>query len=393
VTHAIPLPTERTHDTTALREELFQHLRDQGFKLTTSGLIVPVNEDKNSLRQLHQESVDAQRERARGALGHFDETFTRRLASGDEIDPSRIDPKLLILSPGRHPDAFLWRWCSLHWAIPVSSGYGRRLRALVIDAGHNNSVMGLIGLSDPVFALRVRDTEIGWSPETRKTRLANVMDAFVLGAVPPYADLLAGKLVASMLQSTQVRDAFRERYGHKTTLISGRDPDAELALVTTTSALGRSSVYNRVHRADKTLAMRSIGFTSGSGDFHLSGAIYEKLAALAASGTAEGVSQRHENWGTGFRNRREVIQRAMRLLSLDPNRMRVHGVRREVFLSEMANNSIEWLKNQESELDWRTLDQDDISSWWLQRWATPRAASATEWRNFDRSTWALYRDN
>ena len=40
-------------------------------------------------------------------------------------------------------------------------------------------------------------------------RLRNVMDAFVLGAVPPYRELLCGKLVAMLAASDEVRDAFR----------------------------------------------------------------------------------------------------------------------------------------------------------------------------------------
>lgn len=375
-----------------LREALFEHLRGQGFKLTAGGLIVPVEDDKNYLRKLHGESVIAQRERARTALSRYDKSFTLRLLAGDELIPSAIIPHLIILPPGKSENALLWRWCSLHWTIPVSSGYGRRIRALVVDKAHRNAVIGLIGLSDPVFALGVRDAEIGWSREIRKTKLANVMDAFVLGAVPPYSHLLGGKLVASLLQADEIRDAFRDRYGHKTTLISERDPDAHLALITTTSAFGRSSVYNRVQRADQSLAIRSVGFTKGSGDFQFSGAIYAQLAAFAAAESTPGRSQRHENWGNGFRNRREVVQRAMKLLGLNPHRMRVHGVRREVFLSEMATNSLPWLQGAENELEWRTLGVEAITRWWQARWALSRAASTTDWTEFEPSSWRLYPD-
>jgi hypothetical protein len=103
-------------------------------------------------------------------------------------------------------DGLLWRWLSLHWSIPVSSGYGRRLRFLVIDNGHHGKVIGLIGLADPVFALGARESWVGWDAPTRSQRLANVMDAYVLGAVPPYSGLLGGKLVA--LLATSIREAF-----------------------------------------------------------------------------------------------------------------------------------------------------------------------------------------
>jgi hypothetical protein len=44
----------------------------------------------------------------------------------------------------------------------------------------------------------------------RSGRHANVLDAYVLGAVPPYNRLLGGKLVAAMLRTKEVRDAFRQ---------------------------------------------------------------------------------------------------------------------------------------------------------------------------------------
>jgi hypothetical protein len=373
-----------------LRKRLYGHLKDQGFKLTEGGLLMPVAEGKDALRSLQENAVAAQRLRAAPALKGFDKRFVLRLAAGNEIEPASIRPALRLLPLGRSEEAALWRWCSLHWSVPVSSGYGRRLRFLVVDEAHGDAVMGLIGLSDPVFALGVRDVQIGWSRETRSAKLTSAMDAFVLGAVPPYTDLLGGKLIASLLQSDQVRDAFEKRYGHATTLISGVDPNAQLAFVSTSSALGRSSVYNRVKRADGTLAMRSIGYTKGSGDFHYSGAIYDDLAALAMKHTEKGVSHRHANWGTGFRNRREVVQRALRVLGLDPNRMRVHGVLREVFISELAHNSFAWLRGDDTELDWKTLDQDEIGRWWRGRWAVPRSESRDTWKSFDVDDWRLY---
>ena len=58
----------------------------------------------------------------------------------------------------------------------------------------------------------MRDCWIGWTKEDRQERLHHVMDAFVLGAVPPYSHLLCGKLVAMLAASNQVRDAFHGKY-------------------------------------------------------------------------------------------------------------------------------------------------------------------------------------
>ena len=109
-------------------------------------------------------------------------------ADGSEIDPSRIRLRLVrVLSDTSEADLF--RMATLTWSVPVSCGFGRRLRYLVWDDGHDR-IAGIIALGDPVFNLSVRDTLIGWTVEERSHRLVNLLDAYVLGAVPPYNRLL-----------------------------------------------------------------------------------------------------------------------------------------------------------------------------------------------------------
>ena len=237
-----------------------------------------------------------------------------------------------------------------------------------------------------------RDEAIGWDAERRRTRLTCVMDAFVLGALPPYRDLLGGKLVALLATSSEVRDAFAARYGHRTTLIAGRDPDAQLAMITTSSALGRSSVYNRLALPDGTLAFEPAGYTMGSGDFHLSGEIYNELARFALEHTPEGTTYRNARWpgGSSFRNRREVIQRALEALGMDSRRMRFHGVRRQVFLAPLAGNAAAWLRGDAESREWRTRPTADLARWWRERWAEGRALRTPGWKSFDPRDLRLY---
>ncbi|WP_425003057.1 Druantia anti-phage system protein DruA [Mycolicibacterium sp. S3B2] len=377
-----------------LRASVLQHLRAQGFKVSSAGVLGPVESDKNRIRDLHAESVSAQRARAHGSLHRHEDRFISRLARGLDVAPSKIRPKLVLIKDRRSFDGLLWRWCSLHWSIPVSSGYGRRLRFLVVDEAHNDAVMGLIGLGDPVFALRCRDAAIGWEAQWRRQRLACVMDAFVLGAVPPYTDLLGGKLMALLAGSHEVQNAFAERYGHKTTLIAQRDPDARLALITTSSALGRSSVYNRLVRSDGSLAMEPVGYTQGTGDFHFSGAIYERLAEFAAHVDPSRGSHRHQRWGTsGFRNRREVLQVSLEALGLDSRALRSHGVQRQVFLTRLASDTDDYLCGRTDHLTPRTAGVDEIADWWRRRWAVPRSGRSLSWLNAEPELWRLFGDS
>jgi hypothetical protein len=379
-------------EASVLRERVFAHLHDQGFRISDGAVLAPVSTDKGHLRRLHREAAQVNRERSRARLEKLEHRLVARLAAGGDIDPKRIRPALVLVDDYRSLDSAMWRWCALHWSIPVSSGYGRRLRFLVIDEGHDNKIMGVIGLADPVYGLGPRDAAIGWDAEHRRRRLACMMDAFVLGAVPPYSDLLGGKLVALLVTSTEIRDIFGQRYGHKTTRIAERDPQAQLAVVTTTSALGRSSVYNRLKAPQGHLAFRPVGYTAGSGDFHFSGAIYDDLAAFAAARTADRHTHRHEKWGGGaaFRNRREVLGRAFEELGLNPKKMRLHGVRRQVFLAPLAHNFDRWLRFQDTDLQWSTAPADELGHWWRTRWALPRAQRLPGWRQFNPDSWRLY---
>ena len=373
-----------------LRTKVLDHLRGQGFQIAGDRLLGPVDDDKDRLRRLHADAVATLRAGSASTLRHLDERFVHRLAQGDALDPAAVRPALVPVTDRRAFDGLLWRWLSLHWSIPVSSGYGRRLRFLVVDDGHHGKVIGLIGLADPVFALGARDAWVGWDAPTRGQRLANVMDAFVLGAVPPYSGLLGGKLVALLATSTEVRDAFAARYGHRETLISQRDPDARLALVTTTSALGRSSVYNRLTGPDGRLAFQSVGYTVGSGDFHLAGSIYAELAAFAAVNNPTGKTQVHERWRTGGgRNRRETIQIALDALGLPSRQLRLHGIRRQVFVAPLMANAREYLTGQ-ADPGWSARPVCELADHWRTRWALPRADRDDSWRAFDRDSWLLY---
>ena len=117
--------------------------------------------------------------------------------------------------------------------------------------------MGLIALTDPVFNLSARDAEIGWNGADRRKRLIHMMDAHVLGALPPYNQLLCGKLLACLVRSVEIRDLFREKYGTSEGIISCEKKNAQLLAITTSSSLGRSSVYNRLRLGDITTLVRS----------------------------------------------------------------------------------------------------------------------------------------
>src|SRR5208337_5111944 len=98
-------------------------------------------------------------------------------------------------------------------------------------------------------------------------------------------------------------------------------------LITTTSAFGRSSMYNRIKIKGRQY-WQPVGFTSGTGDFQFSNGVYGSMASFVKRYCIP--SARHDEWGgSGFRNRREVIKKTLCALDLSMD-LTSHKVCREV---------------------------------------------------------------
>ena len=344
-------------------------LKEQGFRMQGSRLLLPSDLSKEGLRQLHQTAVAHKLERSKPGLIRHQEELLQFIASGADVVPEKIHPVLVEVQP-KSREELLFRYATLHWSIPVSSGYGRRLRFLVID-NHNKKLIGVIGLGDPIFSLGMRDNWIGWTEEDRQERLHHVMDAFVLGAVPPYSLLLCGKLVAMLAASNQVREAFLSKYAGSSSVIRKRTLPSQLVSLTTASALGRSSIYNRLKFRGREI-FHSVGFTQGSGDFHFANGLYASLHDYAVRHC--NPTAKHGLWGTGFRNRREIVKKCLPKLGLSSEWL-YHGVKREVFVIPLAENTRQVLRGEESAPVWYDQSADELFEWFRDRWLLRR----TEW--------------
>lgn len=371
-------------DVANLRNRIIRSLRAQGFRVRNGDILPPKDLSKQRIRELHETAVEHRVERARGGLFRMEEELLGNIASGKEVVPSRMSPRLVEVLP-ESEEELLFRYASLHWSIPVSSGYGRRLRFLVVDDS-NGKLIGLIGVGDPVYSLGPRDEWVGWTPSDRKKRLGHVMDAFVLGAVPPYSFLLCGKLVAMLAASNTVRHAFKRKYGGTRSVIRRKLHDGRLALITTASALGRSSIYNRLRFQDRLL-YRSVGFTKGSGEFHFSNGLYGAIAEFAEEHCEPTAKQ--ERWGTGFRNRREVIKKCLPALGLSSDWV-YHGIEREVFVVPLARNAREFLQGQHTRLLWHQQTEAQVFEYFRDRWMLPRASWDDRFKSWSRDEWGIW---
>jgi hypothetical protein len=323
-------------------------------------------------------------ERSRRGLERHEDRLLSFVATGREIHPEKIQPRLVLVRPDTR-DELLFRYARLHWSIPVSAGYGRRLRFVVYDDS-NGKLIGIFGLADPVYGLGPRDRWVGWTLQAKKARLQCVMDVFVLGAAPPYSLLLCGKLIALLATSREVQQAFRRKYGGVKALISRKAHDGRLALLTTTSALGRSSLYNRLRHAGEPV-FQSVGFTRGSGDFHFSNGFYDDLQQFAMERCDP--TAKHARWGEGFRNKRELLRKALPLLGLS-RELVYHGVQREIFVAPLASNTAAFLRGEQKRLRSYGRSADELFQGFKHRWLLPRAARDDRYQSFERESYRLW---
>ena len=365
-----------------IKRAILRGIRKQGFEIDESKHLVPNSTDKSEVRKRHEEAVNFLISRSQSLIRrHEDEYIRRFIANGRDLDPLAIDPKLVEVD--NDDKSALFRWVKLHWSVPTSAGYGRRLRYLVLDK-QNGKLIGIIGLADPVYGLKDRDAFIGWTKEQRSRRLRNVMDAFVLGSVPPYSRILGGKLVASLVASSEISSRFRRKYRGQTSLISGTVFDGTLAAITTASALGKSAMYDRIRIAGG-LEFIHTGWSSGSGDFQFINGNYEKLRDMAKEVAYTG---KNTKWGTGVRSRRCVVRKALGELDLSRN-LQYHGIRRELFVVPLGENWKEYLCEKTKKFRGYNLPSHRIVDLMMERWVVPRSTRDVSYMSFESDEYRL----
>lgn len=364
-----------------LKRKIRAHFTRLGFAKCSDGTLKRSETGKESVRQLHRVQREERIQASAHLLTDFLPDALINFADGSEIDPKKIQLSLRRVAADTF-ESDLFRAASLTWSVPVSNGYGRRLRYLVWDEGHDK-LAGLFALGDPVFNLSVRDNLIGWTASDRSSRLVNILDAYVLGAVPPYNMLLGGKAIACLIRSRDVYDDFSRTYGATTGIISGEEKRARLLAVTTSSSMGRSSLYNRL-KLDGVSYFDSIGYTVGWGHFHITDDLFAQLREYLRL-SEHPYADRHR-FGQGPNWRLRTIRAALGQLGINESVLR-HGIQREVFFCPLAANAKEILATGSGRPNISTLKTvKEISELARIRWMEPRAERRDEYKHWRRDS-------
>ena len=236
---------------------------------------------------------------------------------------------------------------------------------------------------------------------------SSMMELNVCGAIPPYNEILGGKLVALLAVSPQIVHDYRERYANKSSEIASRlkgEPvcrPADLAFVGTTSLyyVG-SSQYNRLKiprelfDADYDVTWHRLGMTIGFGTMHISKATTQSLTEA----TSDGFNRINHVFGEGASPKMRLLTMAIRELlessNEDSKDFSKHAMSRIVYGASLASNTFDYLLGKDSVPNYYfgSIDYEEgtqrVIDYWRNRWLTSRLKHAPIYeriRNFNKS--------
>jgi len=354
-----------------LRERIIGILEEQGFKINPH--VRPRESGKGAYRNVQQKSRLEQISHHKQFLNRHFEQVKIYCREGKDIVPDEIKLELRQIKSNSFEEILFRWWNFIWWSIPYQRAYGRTMRFLIWDIAHNTP-FGLICLQSPVLKMSVRDNYLGIPKKELDLWVNKSMNAQRVGALPPYNELIGGKMVALALTTNEIRKAYREKYKNYISLIKRRKLSADLLFITTTSAFGRSSLYNRLKYNGEPVA-ECLGYTQGSGTFHIPGDLYEEIIQFLGN---KGVNSAR-GYGNGPSRKLRLIVLGLRYLGI-PSFV-YHGIKREFYLFPLVKNLKEVIQNKEDAI-WYNRPFAELVDYWKERWAIPRADRKPEWMDF-----------
>lgn len=227
----------------------------------------------------------------------------------------------------------------------------------------------------------------------RKRKIgSNMMEIVVCGSIPPYNELLGGKLVSILACSPRVISDYTHKYQNQVSEIASRMKgeevvrDSYLAYLGTTSlyAVG-SSQYNRIKvplQNAQPLQYRRIGVTEGYGTVYFSKdttSLFSSILELQDGGKRIG-----HVFGEGTSPRFRMISRGLASIGIRAEAFLKHYSPRIVYSIDLAKNTKDFLMGYTDQLDYgydleneAVVEQktQELIEYWYQRWLTTRLTS------------------
>lgn len=224
----------------------------------------------------------------------------------------------------------------------------------------------------------------------RKCKIgSNMMDIIVCGSIPPYNELLGGKLVSMLACSPTVIRDYTLRYSNQISEIASRMKgkevirDSRLVYLGTTSlyAIG-SSQYNRIKMplsSGSVLEYRKMGVTEGFGTLFFSKETTTLLSRIME--LQDGGKRINHVFGEGTSPRFRMISRGLSKIGIRADAFLRHYSPRIVYSIDLAKNTKEFLMGIDEDVDYGfdLYDEEEvlnrtqeICDYWYSRWLEKR---------------------
>lgn len=329
------------------------------------------------------------------------EELLREVASGEraDFDVTRwemeeappVDDDVLKMEAKASVDARMHTARKQLIARKRAHAIGRLLQARLALRRHRPALV------DPVRALDTLELEdvrsaINVILEALKARRAgaNLLEITTCGAVPPYAGMLGGKLVALLMLSPQVGADYKRAYDSPSIISSQmrNQPvtrDSALVYLGTTSLyVHGSSQYNRLRIPPGTIApdqpeigYQPIGQTSGFGTVQFSPETSRAIDALLARANA--YKEVNSVFGEGTSPKLRKLKMGLRMLGFDPDKLLQHRQRRLIYAAPLFDGAREWLMERSTDLPSYVAQPHvfveatkRIADYWRSRWLASR---------------------
>jgi len=268
-----------------------------------------------------------------------------------------LEPYVEMTEQGNAEQNEMWTLVRrLIHTMEFTANPGRNIKFYVKDKV-TGKILGIICLGSDVTSLGARDTFIGWSKDNKfkdgKLKHTSI-GTTICCAQPLGFNFLGGKLVASLVTSSVVRDAWKKLYGQ--TLVG----------LSTTSLYGIHSMYNSIP------LWKTLGSSKGKIALKPDDSTYdvwhqwlkenEKDEYLRQTTQKEGVA------GPPTGVKQKVINMIFRAVGVKPSNYQ-HGFKRGIFYADMYENGKEFLRGEIEEKDLKMKkkyidDSDYIMKWW-----------------------------
>jgi len=170
------------------------------------------------LREIHHKKRLEKLQKYRYFLESYYPVVQEYYKGGVEIYPQDIQLEIKFIDRKKNlEDYALFKWWNLvWWSIPYEKSVGRRINYMLFDVNHNLP-FGLVVLQSPVMYCKARDEYLCITKENRDYWINQSLYGQRIGALPPYNEILGGKMVAMSLLSTEIRKEYRRKYSNKKT--------------------------------------------------------------------------------------------------------------------------------------------------------------------------------